>query len=300
MWRRGEPRAPQYLNVNFIGPAIMRAGTDEQKRHHLPRIAAGDVLWCQAFSEPDAGSDLSRIRTRARKVDGGYRVSGTKLWISYADVAEYGFLLARLDRPGGVGRMPRIVLLTPMKLPGIAVREVPSVVGAHTFHEVTFDDVFVRQDALLGDEETGWSVVTKVLADERVGAPEYMQAEGALDRVLDLFAKRGSVPSEASQARFGDAYTRCHAARLLAYRAVDERVQQDPPTTAPFVARAYAHTARQACAEAILGALAELDAPDLLDADVEPLNAILAGVAGGAYEILLDLVAAELTGIGPG
>lgn len=295
MWRRGEPRAPQYLNVNLIGPAIMRAGTEEQQRRHLPPMAAGEALWCQGFSEADAGSDLSMIRTTAHRVDGGYRVRGAKVWISYADVAEHCFLLARL---GDGGRRARVVLLVDMASPGLAVREVPSVVGPHTFHEVVLDDVFVPGRGLLGEEGGGWAVVTAALADERIGAPEYVRSEAALDRVLALAPDGGASLGDAAAAAAGEAYARCHAARLLTYRAVEERALGRPPTTAAYAARAHGRVARQATADAVATILRELGLLDRPEADVEALDAVLAGIAGGAYEILLDLVAAELTGVG--
>ena len=299
MWRRGEPRAPQYLNINFIGPAIMRFGTEHQRRTHLTHMAEGRALWCQGFSEVDAGSDLSRIRTTARRADGGYLLRGAKMWISYADVAEHCFLLARLEGGGEASgdRRSRVVLLVDMRSSGITVREVPSIVGPHTFHEVVFDDVFVPATDLLGDEGEGWSVVTAALADERVGAPEYMQSEATLDRVLALCDDQGAKLPETTEASLGQASARCHAARLLTYRAVEERVNGRSASASAYAARAYGRIARQATADAVLATLQDLGDLDAVEADVEPLNAVLAGIAGGAYEILLDLVATDLTGL---
>src|SRR3546814_3378301 len=93
----GEPRSSAYMATNFIGPAIMRSGTPEQKDHHLTAIARGDVFWCQGFSEPSAGSDLASLRTAASPVEGGYRINGSKIWTSYAHSADYCFLLARVE-----------------------------------------------------------------------------------------------------------------------------------------------------------------------------------------------------------
>lgn len=298
MWRRGEPRAPQYLNINFIGPALTRFGTDEQRATLLPPMASGRALWCQGFSEADAGSDLTRLRTTATRVDGGYVVEGAKLWISYADVAEHCFLLARLKADEtGDGAGPRIVLLVPMDSEGIRVSEIQSLPGPHTFHEVQFDDVFVPSSALLGSEHNGWSVVVQALVDERVGAPEYVNAEVAVDRVLDAAQHADTELSSECRARIGHAFTRCHAARMLTYAAVADRAAgADRPVTA-FQARAAGRIARQAAADAISLALVEIGDLDDPATDVEPLNAVLAGVAGGAYEVLLDLVASELTGV---
>jgi alkylation response protein AidB-like acyl-CoA dehydrogenase len=281
MWRVGEPRAPQYLNINFIGPAISRFGTEDQRQRFLPRIAAGQALWCQGFSEPDAGSDLSRIRTTATPVEGGYVVRGVKLWISYADVAEHCFLLARVptvvDAARGDKRR-RTLFLVDMDSPGITVKEIASVIGRHVFHEVRFDDVFVATNRRLGEAGQGWAVVRAALADERASAPEYRQAEAALDAAL--------AASDAEDAAVGEAYLRCAGARLLAYEIVS---QQRDGKSSPVAsqARAYLHRARRATGEALEQRLADTGL-DAWTEGVELLNGVISGVAGGAYEVLLD------------
>jgi alkylation response protein AidB-like acyl-CoA dehydrogenase len=270
----------------------MRSGTEEQRARFLPAIAAGKALWCQAFSEPDAGSDLSRIRTTATVTDEGILVNGRKVWISYADIAENCFLLARHVDPAadaGTGSRARTVLLVPMSTPGITVREIGSIVGDHVFHELVFDDVRLPHDAVLGDPARGWDVVKAALADERGGAPEYMQAEGALSGALGA---TGEGTNDLAAAAVGEAWVRTHGARLLTYRAVDDRAHGDDGARSAYQARAYGRVARQAVADAMAELHVGGGAETLhQDEEVESLNAILAGVAGGAYEILLDLLA---------
>ncbi|MEN8184876.1 MAG: acyl-CoA dehydrogenase family protein, partial [Myxococcota bacterium] len=115
MWALGEPRGPQYMNVNWIGPAIMEFGSEDQKRQHLKRISQGDVLWCQGFSEPEAGSDLVALRTLARRDGDVYVVNGSKIWTSYANHADFCFLLVRSD-PDSQRHRGISVLLVPMDL----------------------------------------------------------------------------------------------------------------------------------------------------------------------------------------
>ncbi len=182
LWSIGEPRGPQYMNVNWIGPSIMRFGTDEQRRDHLPRIASGDVIWCQGFSEPEAGSDLGALRTRAVRDADEYVVNGQKVWTSYASVADFCYLLVRTGSEES-GNRGITVLLVPMDLPGLEVREVGSVVGDHAFHELFLTDLRVPSSCRLGAENDGWEVVRQALAYERVGAPRWARAQHVLDEL---------------------------------------------------------------------------------------------------------------------
>ena len=126
MWAQHEPRGAQYMGVNWVGPTIMRHGTAEQKRQHLPPIASGEVIWCQGFSEPDAGSDLASLRTAARRDGDVWRISGQKIWTSYATMAQWCFLLARTSR-GEKKQQGITVFLVPMSAPGIEVRPIKTM-----------------------------------------------------------------------------------------------------------------------------------------------------------------------------
>ena len=123
LWAVGEPRGGQYMNVNWVGPTIMKFGSEAQKRAYVPPMAAGTVLWCQGFSEPSAGSDLASLRTRADRDGDNYVINGQKIWTSYATYADHCFLLARTsqDRRKGIS-----IFLLPMSTPGITVRAIPA------------------------------------------------------------------------------------------------------------------------------------------------------------------------------
>ena len=150
MWSEGEPRSSLYMGSNWAGPAIMKFGTEEQKLKHLQDIARGEVLWCQGFSEPEAGSDLASLRTKAvRLLDGHYVVSGRKIWTSYAHGADIMFVLARME---GVGKGGVTCFLVPVRSPGLSLRTIPAMQSAYDFHECTFDNVNLPETARLGEE----------------------------------------------------------------------------------------------------------------------------------------------------
>jgi alkylation response protein AidB-like acyl-CoA dehydrogenase len=296
LWSRGEPRGPQYMNVNWIGPAIMQFGTEDQKRHHLPLISGGEVLWCQGFSEPEAGSDLVALRTAAVRDGEDYVVNGTKIWTSYANHADYCFLLVRTQadssRHKGIS-----VLLVPMDVPGIEIREIPSVVGKRYFHEVFFTDVRVPRSARLGPENEGWAVVTYALQYERVGAPRYARAAVTLDALAEHARERGKLEDPTVREKLGEARAMCEAGRALSYRVIDQRAKGLPPSADTNVARVMGTLVDRAVGELAL----EILAPDGLEygtfADSNFRMSMTAGVAVGATEVQLNLIASRVLGL---
>jgi len=296
MWAIGEPRGAQYMNVNWIGPAIMRYGSDEQKDFHLPRISAGDVLWCQGFSEPEAGSDLAALRTQALRVGDRYVVNGSKIWTSYCNHADFVILLVRTD-PASSRQRGISVLLVPMQTPGIEVREIPSVVGERYFHEVFFSDVEVPVSCRLGPENEGWEVVTYALQYERVGAARYARAAVTLDALAERARERGLLEDPIVVDRLGEARALCEAARVLTYRVIDLRAKGRPPSADTQLARVLGTQADNA-----VGLLAlEILGPEALEygsfADSNFRLAMTAGVAVGATEVQLNLIASRHLGL---
>lgn len=289
LWAVGEPRGPQYMNINWIGPTLMRFGSDAQRREHLPKIAQGGVIWCQGFSEPNAGSDLASLRTRADRVAGGYVVNGSKIWTSYAAAADYCFLLARTspERKAGIA-----IFLVPMTSPGITVRQIPALIGEGDIHEVFFNDVFVPEDLRLGAEGQGWEIITHALQHERVGIPRYAFAKRALDAAVRLLQARGRFDSDAVEARAGEALAAIEAARMLVYRVVDQRARGKVDSGEAALARWAVVAAERAVCEFVLDFVPDglyEGAPLLLRA--HHMRAIAAGIASGAAEIQLDLIA---------
>jgi alkylation response protein AidB-like acyl-CoA dehydrogenase len=292
MWAIGEPRGSQYMNVNWIGPAIMNYGSDEQKAFHLPKISAGQVLWCQGFSEPEAGSDLAALRTRAEKTGDNYVINGSKIWTSYCNHADFIFLLVRTD-PHSSRHHGISVLLVPMDTPGIEVREIPSVVGERYFHEVFFTDVTVPTSVLLGNENNGWNVVNYALQFERIGAARYARAAVTLDKLAEIAAERGLLDDPIVVDRLGEARALCEAARVLVYKVIDIRAKDRAPTADTQLARVLSTT----CDNAIGRLALEICGPQSREyasfADTNFRLAMTAGVAVGATEVQLNLIAAR-------
>jgi alkylation response protein AidB-like acyl-CoA dehydrogenase len=239
MWAHHEPRGAQYMGVNWVGPAIMRYGTPEQRRTHLPAIARGEVIWCQGFSEPDAGSDLASLRTAARQVPriegGGWRVHGQKIWTSYALMAQWCFLLARTSA-GERKQQGLTVFLVPMSAPGIEVRPIRAMLGPHHLNEVFFDGVRVTEADVLGEVDQGWRLVQEVLAFERVGIARYARCERLLLAAPRVLGEEWEGLPEELVARWARMLTHCRRARLLAYRVIS---LQDAGTVSPGDSATY-------------------------------------------------------------
>ncbi|MGI8491827.1 MAG: acyl-CoA dehydrogenase family protein [Acidimicrobiales bacterium] len=290
-----EPRGSQYMNVNWIGPAIMTYGSPELRRLHLPKIAAGEVFWCQGFSEPDAGSDLASLRTSAARDGDCYVVNGQKIWTSYAHCADYCFLLVRTD-PDAEARRGISVLLVPMDLPGIEVRDIPNIAGDHIIHEVFFDEVRVEASCLLGVENEGWPMVLSSLANERIGIARFERSARALDAAVGR-AKDSGAFDPRNQELAGRAFAANEVARILNYVAVQERI------TAPRGTRPAASVSRVATTAAVrqsAGAAFDLLGQAVLldpEADEQLASAVTVPIAAGSYEMQLNNVARLFLGL---
>ncbi|OBK72513.1 acyl-CoA dehydrogenase family protein [Mycobacterium sp. 1274761.0] len=221
-------RAPVPLNVigmNNIAPAIMQYGTDAQKRTLLPRMARADDIWCQGMSEPDAGSDLASLRTRATRDGDVFVVNGQKIWTSLGHRADWCQLYVRTDieapKHKGIS-----CLIVDMTLPGIEARPLVTLNGAADFAEVFFTDVRVPADALLGPLHGGWQVATTTLSHERAGAARlYAQLKVQLaDLVADLSSHtvggRPVLEDSATLCRLGDIAVRINYLELVCKRAI--------------------------------------------------------------------------------
>ncbi|MBV9842731.1 MAG: acyl-CoA dehydrogenase family protein [Sphingomonadaceae bacterium] len=290
LWPIGEPRGSQYMNANWIGPAIMFAGTPEQKAYHIGRMSKGDVFWCQGFSEPDAGSDLPALRTRAVRDGDEYVINGSKIWTSHVGIADYIFLLVRTD-PDAPKREGISILLFPIDTPGLDIRHIDGFVGEQAFHHLIFEDVRVPVSCRLGEENRGWPIVQRALSFERIGAAHYETARLILEDAVATAQRNGRIEDPEVQTRIGEVTALIEAARMLTYKVVDLRAQGLPPTADSNVARVAQTTALQEVGmlAADLHGSASLESGN--DADVR--NVLAYSVAAGATEMQLDQIASR-------
>jgi len=298
MWAHHEPRGAQYMGLNWVGPAVMAFGTDAQKGQHLSAIAAGQVIWCQGFSEPEAGSDLASLRTRATPDGDGYRISGQKIWTSYAGMAQWCVLAARVgpgERHEGI-----TMFLVPMDAPGITVRPIRSMLGPHHLNEVFLDEVAVGPDAVLGGVGEGWAVIRRALAHERVGIARYARCERLLSALARELAPHWDDLPAALHAQWARALVQVRVARLLAYRTVYAQDSGEVPDVLASTARIAVTQCDQTVAEVLLQAVEhealEAGPPAPLHGAIEDhwRYAQAATVASGTIEVQRMIVSKSL------
>jgi alkylation response protein AidB-like acyl-CoA dehydrogenase len=295
LWSAGEPRGSQYMNVNWIGPAIIHSGTPEQRDYHLGRISAGDVFWCQGFSEMEAGTDLANMGTTAVRDGDDYVINGEKVWTSYAAEADYCFLLARTD-PNSVGNKGISIFLVPIDTPGFTIEPIPSVLDIHQFNRLTFDNVRVPASVRLGPENHGWRVVREALSHERIGGPRYARAAVVTQRLRELAAENEWCERDGVRTRLAAAESACEAARILVYQAIDARAKSQPEDLAVNMARVAIVRCERIVAELALE-LFEGESLELGSIGNSQLKtSMIAGLGGGSVEVQLNGIARSLLG----
>jgi alkylation response protein AidB-like acyl-CoA dehydrogenase len=216
-------RAPELvgrIGVNLVGPTLLAHGTADQRARWLPSILPAEQLFCQLFSEPDAGSDLAAVSTRAVPVSEGWRLSGQKVWTSYAQFAEWGLCLARTD-PDAPKRQGISAFMVDLTAPGVDVRPLRQVTDESDFNEVFFDDVPVAEDQLVGGENDGWRVAASTLGTERGTNPRQLVIHLQLIEELWREAeKRGLVDDPRIAPRLAQAVVEIRLFQLQNWRAL--------------------------------------------------------------------------------
>jgi alkylation response protein AidB-like acyl-CoA dehydrogenase len=225
--------SPQFVNrggLSMLGPTLMKHGTPAQQKRHLQHILTADELWCQGFSEPNAGSDLANLATRAVLEDDAFVVNGQKVWTSMAHVADWCFLLVRTD-PDAPKHKGISFLLVDMNTPGITVRPLRQLTGEAEFNEVFFDNVRVPADNLVHKLNEGWAVAITTLAYERdlLTFIRHISLRNALHRLVKLAKTRGAGADPIMRQRIAGLWIGEQALQMNAYRSLTKILRGGAP-----------------------------------------------------------------------
>ena len=277
-------------------PTIVLHGTDEQRERFVLPTLLGDIFWCQLFSEPGAGSDLASLATRAVRDDGGWRLTGQKVWTSRAHDADWGICLARTDRDAAPHRGITYFLVD-MASAGIEVRPLREMTGEALFNEVFLDDVFVPDDCVVGEVNDGWKLARTTLANERVAMGSRLGA--STERAVELLTEN---ESETDAARVGHQVALGTVCRLLGARSTLRSIAGRGPGPESSVAKLLGVRNRQEASDLVVDLLgpAALFAPEdsQVAADVhEMLLARCLSIAGGTTQILRNVAAERVLGL---
>ncbi|WP_101788824.1 acyl-CoA dehydrogenase family protein [Nonomuraea indica] len=219
--RADAPARVGHIGEGLVGPTILEFGTDDQRARFLPPIRRGEELWCQGYSEPDAGSDLAAVRTRAHLEGGRWVVTGQKVWTSLAHLADWCFVLCRTE-PGSRRHRGLSYLLVPMRQPGVEVRPIVQLTGTSEFNEVFFDGATTDAGNIVGEPGDGWRVAMATLGHER-GASTLGQQIGfrrELDKVIETARRTGAADDPVLRDRLVRAWLELEIMRLNALRAL--------------------------------------------------------------------------------
>jgi alkylation response protein AidB-like acyl-CoA dehydrogenase len=224
--------APSMIDIGvgpaLVGPTLIQHGTEPQKRRFLRRILTGEEVWCQGFSEPNAGSDLAACRTRAELRGDVFHVTGQKIWTSYARFADWCILVVRTDvhAPKHKGLS---FLLVDMKSPGITIRPLVEMTGVAWFNEVFFDEVRVPREHMVGELNQGWQIAITTLAHERGGSAPHARLAGEMHDVLELARRVGTARDRRWRQRLAQSFIETEILRLLAYKQVTDLMREGHP-----------------------------------------------------------------------
>ena len=301
--RARAPELPNAIGLDMAGPAIMAHGTDAQKRRHLPRILSADHIFCQAFSEPNAGSDLAALETRAERISGGWVIRGHKLWTSFAHYANWCTVLAR-SAPAARRHDGLTYFLVDMRSPGLTVRPLVQMTGDAEFNEVSFDGVEVPDESVLGAPGAGWRVAMTTLAFER--GPRTITRQLVLRQGLaDLLDTARPTRDPLLRQRLAQLYVDAEALRLTTLRLLTRMSRGEPVGPEGSAAKLFFSETWQKVAELGLelqGPYAALDSGTAWACDdglwqYRALRSRGNTIQGGTSEIMRNILAERVLGL---
>ncbi|WP_016910235.1 acyl-CoA dehydrogenase family protein, partial [Streptomyces xiaopingdaonensis] len=282
----------------WVVPTLVAHGTDGQRDRFLPPTLRGEVTWCQLFSEPDAGSDLASLTTKAERVPGGWRLTGQKVWTSMAREADWGICLARTE-PEAPKHSGISYFLLDMASPGLDVRPLREITGDSLFNEVFLDGVFVPDDCLVGKAGDGWRLARTTLANERVSLSSGSSLGAAEETLLRLARdERDSDPSRTET--LGRLLAAAHSCALLRLRSTLRSLAGEQPGAESSIAKLIGVEHLQEAWETAVewrGADALCGARQPRDATWWFLNSRCMSIAGGTTDVQLNIVGERLLGL---
>jgi 3-oxochol-4-en-24-oyl-CoA dehydrogenase len=296
----GRVRRPMLGIASFLVPSIVAFGNEDQKQRFLPPTLRGEMIWCQLFSEPGAGSDLAGLSTKAVKVDGGWRITGQKIWTTLAQFAQWGALLARTE-PNAPKHNGITYFLLDMASEGVTVRPLRELTGNEFFNEVFIDDVFVPDDLVLGEVNRGWEVSRNTLTAERVtiGSVENPNL-ASLDRLVELM--RDGEFDQIAQNRAGQLIAEGYAVKVLNLRSTLLTLAGGDALPSAAISKLLSMRTAQAYAEFGLGSFGvDGGIGDTGQVQGEWAQYLLSSRAttiyGGTSEVQLNIIAERLLGL---
>lgn len=293
MLAAGAPVGAHWIGDRQSGPLLLRLGTEAQRREFLPRIVRGELAFAIGLSEPDSGSDLASLRTRADKVPGGWKINGRKVWTTNAHRCDFCIALLRTTPAPDPKRKHEGLsqFLVDCRASGIAIRPILDLVGEEGFNEITFDDVFVPDAMLVGEVGRGWEQATAELALERAGPERYLSSWPLLIGALDDIAVEPGAPEAV-----GRLLARASVLRQMSLSVAGMLDEGRAPEREAALVKDVGNDYEQALPEAVRG----LVDPGRTPADVQELLAVTTMVArsfslrGGTREILRGIIARQL------
>jgi alkylation response protein AidB-like acyl-CoA dehydrogenase len=299
-------RAPQVINamaIWWVGPAIMRYGTEAQKRRFIPRILTAEDIWATGYSEPSSGSDMAAAKTRAVRDGECYVVTGQKIWTTYAHIADWYFVLVRTS-PEGPKWAGLSVLLMDMRSPGIEVRPIRQIDGGTEFNEVFMTDVRVPVENLLGREGQGWEIVSSALVNERSGIAGSIRFEQSLDWLTATAREQGRLADPVVRQRVAALAVKATIMRCAGLRTLTDELhgRMNPHLSAAIklmstgLSQEFSETAME-----VLGPWAALQdeprAPSRGRWARQYLGDRAMTIAGGTSEVQRNIIAQRILGL---
>jgi len=295
MLAAGAPVGAHWIGDRQSGPLILRLGTEEQRTRILPGIARGELAFCIGLSEPEAGSDLANLRSKCERVPNGWKLNGRKIWTTFAHRSDYMIALVRTSpAPEGGSRHAGLSqFLVDLRLSGISIRPIRDLAGEESFNEVTFDDVLLREDDLLGAEGAGWAQATSELAFERSGPDRYLSSYPALAAGIDAL---NATPTPSAEVTIGRMVARLNTLRGMSLSVGGMLERGESPAVEAALVKDTGNVFEQALPEHIRNLIDPADSPE----ELRRMLAALAQLAptfslrGGTREILRGIIARDM------